>query len=158
MAEVKPIPDGYPQVTPYLICDDASAAIDFYRDVLGATERMRMPAPDGKIGHAELELGNSLIMLADEYPEMGQRGAKTIGGSPVTISVYVEDVDSVFDRAVKAGANVLRPVENQFYGDRSGQFEDPYGHRWNVASHVEDVPPDEMERRVAEAMAGDGGG
>jgi PhnB protein len=148
----RPIPDGYPRVTPYLIVDGATAAIEFYRQVLGATERMRMPAPNGKIGHAELEIGDSLIMLADEYPEMGIRGPRAIGGSPVTISVYVEDVDGVFERAVGAGATALRSVEDQFYGDRSGQFEDPFGHRWSVASHVEDVPPDEMARRAAKVM------
>jgi PhnB protein len=152
MADVKPIPDGYPRVTPYLIVDGAVAAIDFYSKVFGATERMRMASPGDKIGHAELELGDSLIMLADEHPEMGIRGPKSIGGTPVTISVYVDDVDGVFERAVAEGANATRQVENQFYGDRSGQFEDPFGHRWSVASHVEDVPPDEMEKRAAEAM------
>ncbi len=154
MADVKPIPDGYPQVTPYLCVDGAKAAIEFYSNVLGATERMHMPGPDGKIGHAELELGDSLIMLADEYPEMGIRGPKAVGGTPVTISIYVEDADAVFDAALAAGATSLRPVENQFYGDRIGQFEDPFGHRWSVATHVEDVPPDEMEKRAAEAMNG----
>ena len=154
MTQVQPIPEGYPRVTAYLIIDGAEAAIEFYRQVLGATERMRMPAPGGKIGHAELQLGDSVIMLADEAPEMGQLSPRNIGGSPVTLSVYVEDVDSAFDRAVSAGATVLRPVENQFYGDRAGQFEDPFGHRWSIATHVEDVPPDEMERRVAEAMGG----
>ena len=154
MADVKPIPDGYPQVTPYLCVDGAKAAIEFYSNVLGATERMHMPGPDGKIGHAELELGDSLIMLADEYPEMGVRGPKAVGGTPVTIMIYVEDADAVFDAAVAAGATSLRPVENQFYGDRIGQFEDPFGHRWSVATHVEDVPPDEMEKRAAEAMSG----
>ena len=152
MANVKPIPDGYPQVTPYLIVDGAAAAIDFYGKVLGAKERMHMPSPGGKIGHAEMEIGDSLIMLADEHPEMGIRGPKTIGGSPVTISVYVEDVDSVFERALAEGATSTREVENQFYGDRTGQFEDPFGHRWSVATHVEDVPPDEMQKRAAEAM------
>ena len=130
----------------------ASAAIEFYGNVLGATERMRMPAPDGRIGHAELQIGDSMIMLSDEYPEMGVRGPKTIGGTPVTMSIYVEDVDEVFDRAVKAGAKALSPVQNQFYGDRAGQFEDPFGHRWSVASHIEDVPPEEMAKRAAEAM------
>ena len=154
MASVKPIPDGYPVVTPYLIVDGASAAIEFYSTVLGATERVRMPAPGDKIGHAELQVGNSLIMLADEFPEMGQQSPKTIGGSPVTLSVYVEDVDAVFGRAVSAGATSVRPVEDQFYGDRSGQFEDPFGHRWNVASHVEDVDPEEMGRRAAQMMSG----
>jgi PhnB protein len=152
MADVKPIPDGYPQVTPYLCVDGAAAAIEFYTSVLGARERMRMPAPDGKLGHAELELGESLIMLADEFPEMGVQSPKTIGGTPVTISVYVDDVDAVFEGALAAGATSVRPVEDQFYGDRTGQFEDPFGHRWSVATHVEDVPPDEMERRAAEVM------
>jgi PhnB protein len=151
---VNPIPEGYPRVTPYLCVDGASAAIDFYSQVLGATERMRMPAPGGKIGHAELQIGDSVVMLADEFPEMGQRGPKTIGGTPVTMSVYVDDVDAVFDRAVAAGATPLQPVQDQFYGDRSGQFEDPFGHRWNVASHVEDVPPDEMARRMEAMGAG----
>lgn len=154
MANVKPIPDGYPQVTPYLYIDGAAAAIEFYSKVFGAKERMRMPAPDGKIGHAELQIGDSVIMLADEYPEMDVRGPKAVGGTPVTISVYVEDVDSVFDRAVKEGAKALRAVEDQFYGDRSGQFEDPFGHRWSVATHVEDVSPEEMAKRAAEAMGG----
>ncbi len=153
MAKVKPIPEGYPQVTPYLCVDGASAAIDFYGKVFGATERMRMPEPDGKIGHAELQLGDSVIMLSDEYPEMDLRGPKAIGGTPVTMSVYVEDVDGVFDRAVKAGATALRTVEDQFYGDRTGRFEDPFGHRWSVATHVEDVPPEEMAKRAA-AMGG----
>ncbi len=149
---VKPIPDGYPLVMPYLCVDGASAAIEFCSKVFGTTERMRMPDPEGKIGHAELQIGDSVIMLSDEYPDMGVRSPKAIGGSPVTISVYVEDVDAVFERAVDAGANVLRPVEDQFYGDRSGQFEDPFGHRWSVATHIEDVPRDEMLRRAAEAM------
>ena len=154
MADVKPIPDGYPRVTPYLHVDGANAAIEFYRDVLGATERMRMPGPDGKIGHAELEIGDSVVMLSDEHPDMGIRGPKSLGGTPVTIHVYVDDVDAAFEQAIKAGAKSQRPVENQFYGDRSGQFEDPFGHRWNVATHVEDVPPDEMSKRAAAAMAG----
>lgn len=152
MANVKPIPDGYPRITPYLIIDGASAAIDFYCKVLGATERMRMPGPDGKLGHAELVIGDSVIMLADEQPEMSIRGPKTIGGTPVTISVYVEDVDDVFQRASNEGAKVLREVKNEFYGDRTGQFEDPFGHWWSIATHVEDVPPDEMAARAAEAM------
>jgi PhnB protein len=154
MADVKPIPDGYPRVTPYLCVDGAADAIDFYSNVFGASEKVRMPSPGGKVGHAELEIGDSLIMLADEHPEMGIRGPKTIGGTPVTVSVYVEDVDDVFQRAIDAGATALRDIEDQFYGDRRGDFEDPFGHRWSVATHVEDVPPDEMERRMAAAMAG----
>lgn len=154
MANPKPIPDDYPRVTPYLCIDGASAAIDFYTKVLGASERMRMPVPGGKLAHAEIQIGGSVIMLSDEYPEMGARGPKALGGTPVTIHVYVEDVDEVFDRAISAGATAVSQVENQFYGDRSGQFEDPFGHRWNVASHVEDVSPDEMAKRAAEVMGG----
>jgi PhnB protein len=150
---VKPIPDGYPQVSPYLVVDGAAQAIDFYKQVLGASERMRMGGPEGRIGHAELQIGDSVVMLADEHPEMGYVGPKQIGGTPVTIGVYVEDVDKTFDTAVKAGAKSLRPVENQFYGDRSGQFEDPFGHRWNIQTHVEDVSPEEMAKRAA-AMGG----
>lgn len=154
MASVQPIPEGYPVVTPYLFIDGAGAAIEFYAKVLGATERMRMPGPDGTIGHAELQIGDSVIMLADQSPDMDVLGPRAIGGTPVIMSVYVDDVDAVFDRAVQEGAKPLRAVENQFYGDRSGQFEDPFGHRWNVATHVEDVPPEEMGRRAAEAMGG----
>jgi PhnB protein len=154
MATAKPIPEGYPQVTPYLVVDGANAAIEFYAKVFGTRERMRLPGPDGTVGHAELQLGDSLIMLADEAPQIGVRGPKAVGGTPVTISVYMDDVDGVVDRAVNAGAKVLRPVEDQFYGDRVGQFEDPFGHRWSVATHVEDVPPDEMARRAAEMTEG----
>ena len=153
MAAVKAIPDGYPQVTPYLCVDGAAAAIDFYGRVLGATERMRMGGPDGKVGHAELQIGSGLVMLADEFPGMGQRSPRFLGGSPVTVSVYVEDVDAVFAKALDAGAKEVRAVETQFYGDRAGQFEDPWGHLWSIATHVEDVPPEEMARR-AEAVAG----
>jgi PhnB protein len=149
----KPIPDDYPRVTPYLIVDGAGAAIDFYCSVLGATERVRMPAPDGRIGHAELQLGNSMIMLADENAQMDARGPRAMGGTPVSLHVYVEDSDAVFGRAVQAGAKALRAVEDRFYGDRSGQFEDPFGHRWDVSTHVEDVPPEEMSKRAAAEMA-----
>jgi PhnB protein len=148
---VQPIPDDYPRVTPYLIVDGAAAAIDFYTSVLGATERMRMGGPEGKIGHAELEIGDSVVMLADEHPEMDAIGPKTVGGTPVSLHVYVEDADSVFERAIEAGAEALRPVEDKFYGDRSGSFEDPFGHHWHVATHVEDIPPEEMSKRAAEA-------
>jgi len=150
----KPIPEGYPRLTPYLIVDGASAAIDFYCSVLGASERMRMPMPNGRIGHAELELGDSLLMLADENPDMNIRGPASIGGTPVSMHVYVEDADAAFARALEAGAKALRPVEDRFYGDRSGQFEDPFGHRWDVSTHVEDVPPEEMSKRAEAAMAG----
>lgn len=147
---VDPIPAGYPRVTPYLCCRGAAAAIDFYQEVLGATERMRMPgdAPD-TIGHAELEIGTGLVMLADEFPDMGFLSPSAIGGTPVTVHVYVDDVDAVFARAVANGATASREVENQFYGDRSGQFVDPWGHRWNVATHVEDVSEEEMAQRMA---------
>ena len=154
MSPVQPIPEGYPRLSPYLCVDGAARAIEFYSDVLGATERMRMDGPDGRIGHAELELGNSVIMLADEYPDMGFLSPTRIGGTAVTLHAYVEDVDAVFERALAAGAKALRPVENQFYGDRSGQFEDPFGHRWNVASHVEDIDPEEMARRAEQAASG----
>jgi PhnB protein len=151
MANVKPIPEGYPRVMPYLSVDGASDAIDFYVKVLGAKERMRMGGPDGKVGHAELDIGDSVIMLADAFPE-GNPSPKSIGGTPVSVMVYVEDVDKVFQTALEAGATEQRPVENQFYGDRSGSFTDPFGHIWHVATHVEDVPPDEMEKRAAQAM------
>lgn len=155
MDEVAAVPEDYPRVTPYLHVDGASAAIDFYTQVFGVTERLRMPGdtPDS-IGHAELLLGDSVIMLADEFPDMGVLGPKSIGGSPVTLHVYVEDVDATFDEAVRAGARVLQEPTDQFYGDRSGQFEDPFGHRWDVASHVEDVPTEEMERRMEEGTGG----
>jgi PhnB protein len=148
-----PIPEDYPRITPYLIVDGGDAAIEFYSSVLGAHERVRMAGPDGKIGHAELGIGDSVIMLADEHLEMDIRGPRTVGGTPVIVHVYVEDSDGVFERAIQAGAKSLRPVEDKFYGDRSGQFEDPFGHRWDVATHVEDVPPEEMSKRAA-AMAG----
>jgi PhnB protein len=148
---VNPIPEGYPRVMPYLVVDGASEAIDFYTSVLGASERMRMDSPGGKIGHAELEIGDSLVMLADEHPEVNALGPRTVGGTPVAMMVYVEDVDAVFARALEAGAKEIRPLRNEFYGDRLGSFEDPWGHEWNVASHVEDVSPEEMEKRAAEA-------
>ena len=149
-----PIPEDYPRVTPYLIVDGANAAIDFYCSVFGASEHMRLGMPDGRVGHAELELGSSIIMLADENPQMDIRGPGAIGGTPVSLHVYVEDSDATFERAVQAGAKALRPVEDRFDGDRSGQFQDPFGHRWDVSTHVEDVPPDEMAKRAAEMMAG----
>ncbi|WP_331767623.1 VOC family protein [Embleya sp. NBC_00896] len=147
---VKPIPDGYPQLTPYLCVDGAGAAIAFYTEIFGATERMRMGGPEGKIGHAEFTIGNALIMISDEYPEMSALAPKSVGGTPVTMHLYVDDVDATYNRAVAAGATVVQPLADQFYGDRSGCFEDPFGHRWNVATHVEDVPPEEIRRRAAE--------
>lgn len=151
MAPVNPLPDDYPRVVPYLHIDGASAALEFYTQVFGAAERMRMPGDTpGSIGHAEIQFGDSVIMLADEHPDMGVLGPTSVGGSSVTIQLYVEDVDAVFARAIEAGATVVRAPEDQFYGDRSGQLEDPFGHRWNLATHVEDVPPDEMQRRMAE--------
>ena len=149
---VKPIPDGYHSVTPYLILDDATRALEFYKKALSAVELFRMAAPGGKIGHAEIKIGDSPIMLADESPEMGARSARTIGGSPVSLMVYVEDVDARVAQAVAAGAKLTRPVANQFYGDRTGGIEDPFGYHWYLATHVEDVPPDELEKRAAKAM------
>jgi PhnB protein len=151
---VRPIPEGYPRVTPYLTIDGAAADIDFYTTVLDAKERMRMPAPGDKIGHAEIEIGESIIMLADESPEMGNKGPKALGGSPVSIMVYVEDADATFAKALQAGATETQPLEDKFSGDRAGSFEDPWGHLWHVATHVEDVSPEEMEKRVAELAGG----
>jgi PhnB protein len=151
---VKPIPDEYPRVTPYLICDGAAEAIDFYISVLGAAQRGdRMQAPDGKIGHAELSIGDSVIMLADEHPDSGALSPRTVGGTPVIIHVYVDNVDDVFGNAISAGATEEQAVTDQFYGDRSGVFTDPWGHRWNVATHVEDVRPEEMAERAKAAMS-----
>jgi PhnB protein len=149
---VKAVPEGYHTATPYLIVDGAAKALEFYRKAFGATERMRFAAPGGKIGHAEITIGNSAIMLADEHPEMGHRGPQAIGGTPVTIHLYVENVDEVFPRAVAAGATALRPVTDQFYGDRSGTLRDPFGHVWHVATHKEDLSPEEMHRRAEAAM------
>jgi PhnB protein len=146
---VKAVPEGYHSVTPYLIVDGAARALEFYRKVFGATEKMRMPGPGGKVGHAEITIGDSMIMLADEHPEMGARGPRAFGGSPIAVMVYVADVDAVVAAATAAGARVVRPVEDQFYGDRMGTIEDPFGHQWHVATHKEDVPPEEMARRAA---------
>jgi PhnB protein len=147
----KPIPDGYHSVTPYLIVDDAARALEFYKKAFGAKELLRMPKPNGKIGHAEIKVGDSTIMLADESPEVGARSPRSFGGSPVSIFLYVEDVDTTFAKAVDAGGKVQRPVADQFYGDRMGGIEDPFGHAWYIATHVEDVSPEEMKKRAAAA-------
>jgi PhnB protein len=148
----KAIPEGYHSVTPYLIVNGAAKAIDFYKRAFGAVELMRMPGPDGKIGHAEIRIGDSAIMLADEHPQMGYRSPQSLGGSAVSLMVYVERVDDVFGRAVAGGAKELQAIKNQFYGDRSGTLQDPFGHTWTVATHVEDVPPEEMRRRAEKFM------
>jgi PhnB protein len=151
---VKPIPDGYHSVTPYLNIKGAAEAIDFYKKAFGATELFRMPQPDGRIGHAELQIGDSRIMLADEFPEMKNFGPQTLGGSAVGLLLYVNDVDSVFEQAVAAGATETRAVEDKFYGDRGGTLTDPFGHVWHIATHTEDVSPEEMEKRAAAAHHG----
>jgi PhnB protein len=147
MTAVKPIPEGYHNVTPYLIFSGASEAIAFYKTALGAEEVMRIGGPDGRIGHAEIRIGDSRIMLADEHPEIQALSPKTIGGSPVSIHLYVEDVDAAVERAVAAGAKLVRPVADQFYGDRIGGIEDPFGYRWFIATHKEDLTIDEIQRR-----------
>jgi PhnB protein len=154
----KPIPDGYHSVTPYLICKGAAQAIDFYKSAFGATELMRMPMPDGKLGHAEIRIGDSAVMLADEFPEMDVRGPQSLGGTSVSLLIYVPDVDAAFPRAIKAGGKEVRPLMDQFYGDRSGTLEDPFGHKWTIATHKVDVPPEEMARRHEEFMKEQGGG
>ena len=150
-SKAKPIPEGYDTATPYLCIKDAARAIEFYKKAFGATELMRMAQPDGRIGHAEIRIGNSPIMLADEVPEMGHRSPQSLGGSPVSILLYVEDVDALFNQAVSAGAKVERPVQDQFYGDRTGGVTDPFGHVWYIATHKEDVSPEEMRKRAAAA-------
>jgi PhnB protein len=146
---VKPIPDGYQALTPYLIIGGAASAIEFYQKVFGATELMRLASPDGKIGHAELMINDSRIMLADESPQTDARGPRSVGGSPVMLMLYGEDVDATAKRAIAAGAKLTRPIEDQFYGDRAGGLEDPFGHHWHIATHKEDVSPEEMKRRAA---------
>jgi len=148
-AAAKAIPDGYHTVTPYLILSGASDAIAFYKKALGAEEVMRMADPGGKIHHAEIEIGDSRIMLADEHPEIQALSPKTVGGSPVSIHLYVADVDGAVERAVAAGAKLIRPVADQFYGDRVGGIEDPFGYRWFIATHNEDLTMDEIRRRAA---------
>ena len=146
---VQPIPDGYHTATPYLIVKDAAGALEFYKKALGAKELMRFPGPGGRVVHAEIKIGDSPIMLADEHPEMGARSPQAFGGSPVSICLYVEDVDARFNQAIAAGAKAVRPVKDQFYGDRSGTLTDPYGHTWTISTHKEDVSEEEMQRRMA---------
>jgi len=150
---VKPIPDGHRTVAPYLAIKNAAAALEFYKQGFGAIETYKLIVPDGRVGHAEIRLGDSLIMLSDEFPEFGGKAPEALGGSPVSIHLYVEDVDAFVKRAVAAGARELKPVANQFYGDRSGQLQDPFGHLWWVATHKEDVASDEMQRRVRALFA-----
>ena len=152
MSSARPIPDGYHTATPYLIVDDAARAIEFYKKAFGAAEKVRFAAPGGRVGHAEIQIGDSPIMLADEHPEIGALSPHRIGGSPVSIMLYVEDVDRVVERALAAGAKLLRPVQDQFYGDRSGTLADPAGHTWHVATHKEDLSLEEIKRR-GEALA-----
>jgi PhnB protein len=153
----RPIPEGYRTVTPYLAVDDAAEAIAYYTKAFGAKERSRMEAPDGSIGHAELEIGDSLVMLSDPFPQATTRTPKELGGTTATVFLYVEDVDAVVKRAVDAGATVTMEVADQFWGDRFGAITDPFGHSWSIATHVEDVPSDEMARRAEEAMSQMGG-
>jgi PhnB protein len=153
MSSVKPIPEGYHSVTPYLYVKGAAGTIDYYKDVFDATEVMRIPGTDGRIGHAELKIGDSIVMLADEHPEMGVLGPRTIGGVSSSFLVYIENVDAVVEKAVASGAKLLRPVQNQFYGDRSGTLLDPFGHKWTVSTHVEDVSPEELKKRAAAAAS-----
>ena len=149
---VKPIPDGYPNLTPYLIVADGPAAVAFYQQAFGAKLRLKLDRPDGKIGHAELEIGDSLVMLADEFPPMDAKAPAAYGGTPVSLHLYVDDADAVAARAVAAGARLKRPLENQFYGDRLGTIEDPFGHVWHISTHIEDVSPEEIGRRAAEMI------
>lgn len=148
-AKVKPIPDGYHSATPYLIIDGAARAIEFYRQAFGAKELMRIPAPGDRIGHAEIKVGDSVIMLADEHPEMDARGPKHYGGSPVSLLLYVTDVDRQFKQALAAGGTEVRPVADQFYGDRAGTLKDPFGHSWHIHTHKENVSTAELNRRMA---------
>jgi PhnB protein len=148
----KPIPDGYHSVTPYLVVQNGAKAIDFYKKAFGATELMRMPGPGGKIMHAELKIGDSPVMLADESPEMGHRSPQSLGGTPVSLLLYVNDVDAQFKQAVTAGATVQRPLRDEFYGDRTGTLIDPFGHIWSLSTHKEDLTPEEMQRRMQELI------
>jgi PhnB protein len=150
---IEPIPEGYHTVTPYLTVDDAAGAIEYYKKAFGATERLRMDTPDGKVGHAELEIGDSLLMLSDPSPEATTRPPSELGGTSAGIFLYVDDVDAVVKKALRAGATVTMEVADQFWGDRFGSIRDPFGHEWSIATHIEDVPPEEMAERAKAAMA-----
>ena len=152
MKKVKPVPDGYHTVTPYLACADAAQAIAFYKKAFGAKELLRIPGPGGKIGHAELRIGDSRVMLADEYRDMDFLGPLSRGGSAVHLHIYMPNADKVVERAVEAGAKVVQPLEDKFYGDRTGSVQDPFGHVWHIATHVEDVPPRELRKRAEKLM------
>ena len=149
----QPIPEGYHTATPYLAVDDAAEAIEYYTKAFGAKERVRMATPDGKVGHAELEIGDSLVMLSDPFPQASTKTPSELGGTSVSVFMYVEDVDAVVKQAVDAGAIVTMEVADQFWGDRFGSVTDPFGHLWSIATHVEDVPPEEMAERAKAAMA-----
>ena len=153
MANVKPIPEGYEGITPYLICKNAEAAIEFYKKAFGAEELYRIGEP-GMVGHAEMKIGNSVFMLSDEWEPMNALSPETIGGSPVTLYIYVEDVDKFTEKAIAEGLEVIKPVSDQFYGDRSGHFRDPFGHMWGFATHIEDLTPDELNERAKAAHGG----
>jgi len=150
--KVKAIPEGYQGATPYLCVKDGAKALEFYKKAFGAKELMRMAGPDGKIGHAEIKIGEAIIMLADEFPERGFLSPQSIGGTPVSMMLYVDDVDGFVNKAAAAGGKIQKAVEDQFYGDRAGQLEDPFGHRWYIATHIEDVAPDEMKKRADDFM------
>ena len=149
---VSPIPEGYHSVTPYLVMKTAAAAIEFYKKAFGAVELLRMAAPGGKIGHAEIKIGDSPVMLADEYPDMGFKGPESLGGTPVSLMIYVDDVDKIYPQAIAAGGKEVRPLQNQFYGDRSGTLTDPFGHVWTISTHVEDLSEEELAKRAEAAM------
>ena len=152
-SKVKPVPDGHRTVAPYLAIKNAASALEFYKKAFGAIETYKLIIPDGRVGHAEIRLGDSLIMLADEFPEFGGKAPESLGGSPVSIHLYVDDVDVFVKKAVGEGARELKPVADQFYGDRSGQLQDPFGHLWWVATHKEDVAPEELQKRVRTLFA-----
>lgn len=151
--KVQPVPEGYHTLTPYLTVRDGAAALAFYAEAFGAEELFRIDGPPGKLGHAEMQIGDSRFMLADEVEAWGNRSPESLGGTGTSLMIYVEDADALFRQAIEAGATEVMPVKDQFYGDRSGTVEDPFGHRWTISTHVEDVPPDELARRAEEMMS-----